>query len=466
MRARRAVARHAVDAGVEAQVLLDGQVLVQAEALRHVADALLDALGLAWRCRSRPRVPLPPRRDRGCRTACGWWSTCRRRSGRARRRSRRGTRAATRRAPRPGRRSAATGARSRSRPRGSHRALALAVRLRRAARRHERGHAGVQLVLRVVDAHAHADDQVRPLALAEQEARRELGAREDVLDRPRQLAAPRRRRAASVGAPTRDAAASCLRGTNTSTYGCARSASVTAGAPGATISPVLTCTSTHRARSAGLCSAIARRAARRPQRAPPPAACARASAAAISSAARAAAQRLEPLFLRADAVRCVRAQLRRHVVDRRQRSPRPPLASCCWRARFLASVSSVARSAAISAALARSSSLRVPARSKRSCAWAAASSAARRSRSGSSSPSSSRDQLLALTTTSWPRSTATSSTRPPSSKPITRCRTPPRLAARLRQRRARSRSRAPAPRAPRAPLPPVAPTWSYLSFVC
>jgi hypothetical protein len=36
----------AVDPGVEAQVLLDGQVLVQAEALGHVADALLDALGL------------------------------------------------------------------------------------------------------------------------------------------------------------------------------------------------------------------------------------------------------------------------------------------------------------------------------------------------------------------------------------------------------------------------------------
>src|SRR5690606_12868469 len=42
-----APARHAVDARVEVEVLLDGQVLVQAEALGHVADALLDALGLA-----------------------------------------------------------------------------------------------------------------------------------------------------------------------------------------------------------------------------------------------------------------------------------------------------------------------------------------------------------------------------------------------------------------------------------
>src|SRR6185436_6310261 len=40
-------ARYAVDAGVEAQVLGDGQVLVQAEALGHVADALLDAFGVA-----------------------------------------------------------------------------------------------------------------------------------------------------------------------------------------------------------------------------------------------------------------------------------------------------------------------------------------------------------------------------------------------------------------------------------
>ena len=37
---------HAVDARIEGEVLEDGEVLVEAEALGHVADALLDALGL------------------------------------------------------------------------------------------------------------------------------------------------------------------------------------------------------------------------------------------------------------------------------------------------------------------------------------------------------------------------------------------------------------------------------------
>jgi hypothetical protein len=40
-------ARHPVNAGVKAQIFLDAQVLVQAEALGHVADALLHALGVA-----------------------------------------------------------------------------------------------------------------------------------------------------------------------------------------------------------------------------------------------------------------------------------------------------------------------------------------------------------------------------------------------------------------------------------
>src|SRR6185503_7061058 len=36
----------AVDAGVEVEVLLDGEILVQAEPLGHVADPRLDLLGL------------------------------------------------------------------------------------------------------------------------------------------------------------------------------------------------------------------------------------------------------------------------------------------------------------------------------------------------------------------------------------------------------------------------------------
>ena len=43
----------AVDAGDELQVLLDGEVLVEAEALRHVADVALDLVALGAGCRSR-----------------------------------------------------------------------------------------------------------------------------------------------------------------------------------------------------------------------------------------------------------------------------------------------------------------------------------------------------------------------------------------------------------------------------
>src|SRR5690606_37134280 len=38
--------RHAIDVAVEEEVLLDGEVLIEAELLRHVADAPLDELGL------------------------------------------------------------------------------------------------------------------------------------------------------------------------------------------------------------------------------------------------------------------------------------------------------------------------------------------------------------------------------------------------------------------------------------
>src|SRR5256885_4747935 len=40
-------ASHTVDPGVKKEILFDGEILVKAEALRHVADALLDAFGVA-----------------------------------------------------------------------------------------------------------------------------------------------------------------------------------------------------------------------------------------------------------------------------------------------------------------------------------------------------------------------------------------------------------------------------------
>ena len=57
---------------------------------------------------------------------------------------------------------------------------------------------------RVVDAHADADDEVRPLAIAEEELRRELGVGRDVLDdRRREGRRWSRRRATSAFAPAR-----------------------------------------------------------------------------------------------------------------------------------------------------------------------------------------------------------------------------------------------------------------------
>ena len=44
---RAALARHAVDVGVEIDVLHHGEVRIEAEALAHVADVFLDRLGLA-----------------------------------------------------------------------------------------------------------------------------------------------------------------------------------------------------------------------------------------------------------------------------------------------------------------------------------------------------------------------------------------------------------------------------------
>ena len=54
-----AVSRHAVDVGVEVDVLHHGQVGVEAEALAHVADLLLDRLGLADHVRPATQASPP-----------------------------------------------------------------------------------------------------------------------------------------------------------------------------------------------------------------------------------------------------------------------------------------------------------------------------------------------------------------------------------------------------------------------
>ena len=85
-RASRRGIGQAVDAGDELQVLLDRQVLVQAEALRHVADVALDLVALRAGCRSRARCRGRCRASAG-RTACAAWWSCRSRWGRGSRRS-------------------------------------------------------------------------------------------------------------------------------------------------------------------------------------------------------------------------------------------------------------------------------------------------------------------------------------------------------------------------------------------
>ena len=80
-------AAQAVDAAEEAEVLADGEVVVEAEALAHVADAALDALRVL-RDVDAEDEPRRPRSARAGRTACGWSWTCRRRSRRGSRRSR------------------------------------------------------------------------------------------------------------------------------------------------------------------------------------------------------------------------------------------------------------------------------------------------------------------------------------------------------------------------------------------
>ena len=60
VRSRISARREAVDAAVETDVLGDRQVLVEREALAHVADAALDGLALRCRRRGPRRVAAPP----------------------------------------------------------------------------------------------------------------------------------------------------------------------------------------------------------------------------------------------------------------------------------------------------------------------------------------------------------------------------------------------------------------------
>ena len=82
------LAAQAVDAAEERDVLIDGQLLVEREALRHVADAALDAFGIAGDVDAADDARSRTRAAAG-RTACGSSSTCRRRCCRGTRRSHR-----------------------------------------------------------------------------------------------------------------------------------------------------------------------------------------------------------------------------------------------------------------------------------------------------------------------------------------------------------------------------------------
>ena len=73
----------------ELEVLVHGEVVVQREALGHVAERRRSCS--ASRGISRPSTSRCPRSARAARTACGSSSTCRSRSGRGSRRCRRGT---------------------------------------------------------------------------------------------------------------------------------------------------------------------------------------------------------------------------------------------------------------------------------------------------------------------------------------------------------------------------------------
>ena len=87
-RASSSLAIEPVDAAEEADVLIDGQQLVEREPLRHVADAALDAFRIAADVDAADRRGAATSARAG-RTACGSSSTCRRRCCRGTRRSRR-----------------------------------------------------------------------------------------------------------------------------------------------------------------------------------------------------------------------------------------------------------------------------------------------------------------------------------------------------------------------------------------
>ena len=87
-RARRAARRQLVHGREEVQVLEDREVLVEREALRHVADVALQRLGVA-RDLAAEHVDLAAASGAGGRRACGSSSTCPSRSDRGSRRPRR-----------------------------------------------------------------------------------------------------------------------------------------------------------------------------------------------------------------------------------------------------------------------------------------------------------------------------------------------------------------------------------------
>src|SRR5580693_4868533 len=71
---------HPVDARIKPQVLEDAEILVEAKALGHIADVLLDALGLAHDIVSnhgaaaRGGVEDPAKHPNGGRLACAVWA--------------------------------------------------------------------------------------------------------------------------------------------------------------------------------------------------------------------------------------------------------------------------------------------------------------------------------------------------------------------------------------------------------
>ncbi len=108
-----------VQPGIEPDVLLDRQQLVEREPLRHVADAPLDALRIAADVDAVDRARGRTTASAG-RRACGSSWTCRRRCCRETRRPRRAGRRTSRRRRRGTRRTTATGARRESRASAGH----------------------------------------------------------------------------------------------------------------------------------------------------------------------------------------------------------------------------------------------------------------------------------------------------------------------------------------------------------